>query len=143
MAKQKQDLELKKLEQERERLEQEQAMKLLALEEENRQKLAEAKYNELELTEDVSEAVSYLRETLSELSVGSRRTISQKVSQWVNEGNNPVNQPQTIATERNAVTTATYANLSPTNLAPTSTHNPVKTMRPASVVNSLSTAQQQ
>ena len=133
-------LELQNLEQERERLEQEQAIKLLELEE-KRQKLAEAKLNELELTEDVSEAASDLLQTLSQLSVGSQQTTSQRISHWVNEGNNPVNQPQTIATERNAITNDTYANLLPTYLAPISTNNPVTTMRPASVVNSLTTAQ--
>ena len=51
MAKQKQEVARKQLEREKERLEEEQALQLEELEEENRRKLAEAKLDELELTD--------------------------------------------------------------------------------------------
>ena len=139
LAKQKQELELKKLDQEKERLEQEQAIRLQELEEENRQKLAEARLNEIELTEDVSETASELRETLSQLSVRSQQTTSQRITEWVNAGNNPVSdqlQPPTSA----VTTTASDSNVV-SNLVLPSLNNIVLTTEPFPGTSSLPTEQ--
>ena len=89
MAKQKQEVARKQLEREKERLEEEQALQLEELEEENRRKLAEAKLTELELTDELSQATDELRGSLSHISKHSKQTTSQRVSDWVNEVNEP------------------------------------------------------
>ena len=107
LAKQKQEVALKQLEREKQRLEEEQALQLEELEEENRRKLAEAKLTELELTDDLSQATDEFRETLSRISTHSKQTTSQRVSDWVNEVNEPdsvSNQPQTNTVNLNNVT---------------------------------------
>ena len=83
-------------------MEEEQALQLEELEEENRRKLAEAKLTELELTDDLSQATDELRETLSQISKHSKQTTSQRVSDWVIEVNEPdsvSNKPQTSSME--------------------------------------------
>ena len=107
LAKQKQEVALKQLEREKQRLEEEQALQLEELEEENRRKLAEAKLTELELTDDLSQATDEFRETLSRISTHSKQITSQRVSDWVNEVNEPdsvSNQPQTNTVNLNNVT---------------------------------------
>ena len=106
LAKQKQEVARKQLERERERLEEEQALQLEQLEEENRQKLAEAKLTELELTDDLSQVTDEFQETLSRISKHSKQTTSQRVSDWVNEVNEPdsvSNQLQTNKVDLNNV----------------------------------------
>ena len=80
MTKPKQEVAPKQLERERERLEEEQSRQLQELEEENRRKLAEAKFTELQLTDNLSQATDELRETLSPISKHSKQTTSQRVS---------------------------------------------------------------
>ena len=106
MAKQKQEVARKQLEREKERLKEEQALQLEELEEENRRKLAEAKLTELELTDDLSQATDEFHETLSRISKHSKQTTSQRVSDWVNEVNEPdsvSNQPHTNTVDLNNV----------------------------------------
>ena len=106
LAKQKQEVARKQLERERERLEEEQALQLQELEEENRRKLAEVKLTELELTDDFSQASDELHDTLSQISNHSKQTTSLRVSNWVNEVNEPdnvSNQLQTNTVDLNNV----------------------------------------
>ena len=106
LAKQKQEVARKQLEREKEQLEEEQALQLEELEEENRRKLAEAKLTELELTDDLYQATDKFHETLSRISKHSKQTTSQRVSDWVNEVNEPdsvSNQPQTNTVKLNNV----------------------------------------
>ena len=106
LAKQKQEVARKQLDRERERLEEEQALQLQELEEENRRKLAEAKLTELELTDDFSQASDELHDTLSQISNHSKQTTSLRVSNWVNEVNEPdnvSNQLQTNTVDLNNV----------------------------------------
>ena len=54
------------------------------------------------MTDDLSQATDELRETLSQISKHSKQTTSQRVSDWVNEVNEPdsvSNQPQTSSME--------------------------------------------
>ena len=89
LAKQKQEVARKQLDREKERLEEEQALQLEELEVANRRKVAEAKLTEIELTDDLSKATDELRETLFHLSKHSKQTTSQRVSDSVNETNEP------------------------------------------------------
>ena len=60
----------------------------------------------MELTDDLSQANDELRETLSHISKHSKQTTSQRVSDWVNEVNEPdsvSNQPHTISGKFNNV----------------------------------------
>ena len=98
LAKQKQEVARKQLERERERLEEEQALQLQELEEENRRKLAEAKLTELELTDDFSQASDELHDTFSQISNHSKQTTSLRVSNWVNEVNEPDNVSNQLQT---------------------------------------------
>ena len=98
LAKQKQEVARKQLERERERSEEEQALQLQELEEENRRKLAEAKLTELELTDDFSQASDELHGTLSQISNHSKQTTSLRVSNWVNEVNEPDNVSNQLQT---------------------------------------------
>ena len=87
-------------------MEEKQALQFQELEAKNRRKLADAKLIELELTDDLSQATDELRETLSHISQHSKQTTSQRVSEWVNEVNEPdgvSNQPQTNSVEFNNV----------------------------------------
>ena len=106
MTEQKQEIARKQLEREKEWLEEEQALQLEELEEENRRKLAEAKLTELELTDDLSQVTDEFHETLSQISKHSKQTTSQRVSDWVNEVNEPdsvSNQLQTNTVDINNV----------------------------------------
>ena len=85
----------------RKRLEEEQALQLEEMAEENRRTLAEAKRTKLELTENLSEAPDEFHETLSRISKHSRQTASQRVSDWINDVNSE--PPQAVTTEANAV----------------------------------------
>ena len=89
LAKQKQEVAQKQLEHEKERLQEEKALQLQDLEDENKRKLAEAKLTELELTGDLSQATEKIRETLSHISKHSKETTALKVSNWGNEANGP------------------------------------------------------
>ena len=63
---------------------------------ENRRKFVQAKLTELELTDDLSRATDELRETLSYISKHSPQTASQRLTDRVNEVNEPdcfSNQP--------------------------------------------------
>ena len=91
IAKQQQEPELERLQQEQEqlrlradRLKKEQALRVEELQEKNREKLAEATLTELELRNDLSDSQPILGETLSKLSVSSKARIND----WVN--NSPV-----------------------------------------------------
>ena len=77
-AKQQQELELERLQEEQEllrlrtdRLKKEQALRVEQLEEENRKKLAEATLTELELTEDLSDSQSEFLDTVSQLAAST------------------------------------------------------------------------
>ena len=76
LAKQKQELE-------QETLKKQQALHVAELEEENRQRLAEATLTELQLTDDVSETNSQFQDTLSRLSKASNDN-NARVNDWVN-----------------------------------------------------------
>ena len=106
LAKQKQEVARKQLEREKERLDEEQALQLEELEKENRRRLAEAKLTELELTDDLSQVTDEFHENLSRISKHSKQTTSQRVSDWVNEVNEPdsvSNQPQINTVDLNNV----------------------------------------
>ena len=68
LTQQKQNLELKTMHQEQERLKEELALRVAEVQEENRKKLAEATLIELELQDDLSETNEEFQETLSQLS---------------------------------------------------------------------------
>ena len=85
----------------RKRLEEEQALQLEEMADENRRKLAEARTTELELTENLSEAPDEFHETLPRISKHSRQTASQRVSDWVKDVNSE--PPQAVTTESNIV----------------------------------------
>ena len=79
IAKQQQELELERLQEEQEllrlrtdRLRKEQALQVEQLEEENRKKLAEATLNELELTDDLSDSQSELLDTVTQLATSTK-----------------------------------------------------------------------
>ena len=60
----------------------------------------------MELTDDLSQATDEFHETLSRISKHSKQTTSQRVSDWVNEVNEPdsvSNQPQTNTVNLNNV----------------------------------------
>ena len=101
LAKQKQEVARKQLEREKERLEEEQALQLEELAEENRRKLAEAKLTDLELNDDLSQATDQFHETLSRISKHSKQTTSQRVSDWVDEPESVSQQPQTNTVDLN------------------------------------------
>ena len=97
LAKQRPEVARKQLEREKERLEEEQALQLEELEEANRRKLAEVKLTKLELTDNLSQATYEFHEQL-------KQTTSQRVSEWVNEVNEPEivsHQPQTNTVDLN------------------------------------------
>ena len=95
LGKQKQEVARNQLEREKELLEEEQALQSEKLEEKNRRKLAEAKLTELESTDDLSQATDELHETLSRSSKHSKQTTSQRVSDCVNE----VNEPESVSNQ--------------------------------------------
>ena len=87
-------------------MQEEQALQLQELEEENRRKLAEAKLTELELIDVLSQATDQFHETLSRISKHPKETTSQRVSAWVSEVNEPEsvsNQPQTNTIDFNNI----------------------------------------
>ena len=120
LAKQKQEVARKQLERESERLEDEQALQLQELEEENRRKLVEAKLTEMELTDDLSQATDELRDTLSQISNHSKQTTSLRVSDWVNEVNEPDNVSNQLQT--NIVDLSNVAGSSTPTVIPDSTN---------------------
>ena len=82
-AKQQQELELERLQEEQEllrlrtdRLKKEQALRVEQLEEENRKKRAEATLTELELTEDLSDSQSELLDTVSQLAASTKADVA-------------------------------------------------------------------
>ena len=94
-AKQQQELEFERLQEEHEllrlrtdRLKKEQALRVEQLEEGNRKKLAEATLTELELTEDLSDSQSEFLDTVSQLAASTKADDTARVSEWVN--NSPV-----------------------------------------------------
>ena len=96
----------------RKRLEEEQALQLEEMAEENRRKLAEARITELELTENLSEAPDEFHETLSCISKHSRQTASQRVSDCVNDVNS---EPQkAVTTESDTVADPSNPQVAPT-----------------------------
>ena len=95
IAKQEQKLELERLQEEQEllrlrtdRLRKEQALRVEQLGEENRKKLAEAAFTELELTDDLPYSQSELIETVTQLTTSSKADDTLRVSEWSN--NSPV-----------------------------------------------------
>ena len=84
LTQQKQDLEIKRMQQEQERLKEELALRVAEVQEENRKKLAEATLIELELQDDLSATNEEIQETLSLLSEESHEHQSTRVNNWVN-----------------------------------------------------------
>ena len=118
IAKQQQELELERLQEEQEvlrlrtdRLKKEQALRVEQLEEENRKKLAEATLTELELTEDLSDSQSEFLDTVSQLAASTKADNTVRVSEWVN--NSPVatasDPTNTVILEPNVVIVTTAA----------------------------------
>ena len=77
-----QEMELRRQEIELERSEEIQSLKMAALCEENRRKLAEAKLHELEQIDDVSQASQDLLEEVSQATLDDE-TRSNRVEQWL------------------------------------------------------------
>ena len=98
------------------------------MEEENRQKIAEAKLAELELAEDVSECTEELKDTLSHLSRTSKVSETQRVADWVDNAAGSSSQAEipsmvvdstTAASQPQLPVTETVAtNLAVTHVAP-------------------------
>ena len=84
LTQQKQDLEIKRMQQQQERLKEELAFRVAEVQEENRKKLAEATLIELELQDDLSATNEEFQETLSLLSEESHEHQSTRVNNWVN-----------------------------------------------------------
>ena len=125
IAKQQQELELERLQQEQDqlrlradRLKKEQALRVEELQEENRKKLAEATLTELNLRDDLSDSQPNLEETLSKLSVSSKADETARINDWVN------NSP--IVTEP-----------APTNARPVTLPLPEQVVLPAATINSV------
>ena len=70
------------------RLKKEQALRVEELQEENREKFAEATLTELELRDDLSDSKPNLEETLSKFLVSSKADETARINDWVN--NSPV-----------------------------------------------------
>ena len=133
IAKQQQELELERLQEEQEllrlrtdRLKKEQALRVEQLEEENRKKLAEATLTELELTEDLSDSQSEFLDTVSQLAASTKADDTVRVSEWVNKSpvataSDPTN---TVILEPNVVIVTTAAQNSVNRGAPTTTPTP-------------------
>ena len=132
-AKQQQELELERLQEEQEllrlrtdRLKKEQALRVEQLEEENRKKLAEATLTELELTEDLSDSQSKFLDTVSQLAASTEADDAVRVSERVN--NSPVasasDPTKTVSLEPNAVIVTTAAQNSLNKGTPTTTPTP-------------------
>ena len=83
LTQQKQDLELKRMQQEQERLKEELALRVAEVQEENRKKLAAATLIELGLHKDLSEINAGFNETLSQLSKDSHEQQSARVNDGV------------------------------------------------------------
>ena len=133
IAKQQQELELERLQEEQEllrlrtdRLRKEQALQVEQLEEENRKKLAEATLNELELTDDLSDSQSELLDTVTQLATSTKADDTLRVSEWVN--NSPIttasHPTNTAVLDTNTVTVTTAAPQSVDMGAPTTTPLP-------------------
>ena len=133
IAKQQQELELERLQEEQEllrlrtdRLRKEQALQVEQLEEENRKKLAEATLTELELTDDLSDSQSELLDTVTQLATSTKADDMLRVSEWVN--NSPIttasHPTNTAVLDTNTVTVTTAAPQSVDMGAPTTTPLP-------------------
>ena len=133
LAKQQQELELERLQEEQEllrlradRLRKEQALQVEQLEEENREKLAEATLTELELTDDLSDSQSELLDTVTQLATSTKADDTLRVSEWVN--NSPIttasHPTSTAVLDPNTVTVTTAALHSVNMGAPTTTPSP-------------------
>ena len=125
IAKQHQELELERLQQEQEQLrlradclKKEQALRVEELQEENRKKLAEASLTELELRDDLSDSQLNLEETLSKLSVSSKADETARINDWVN--NSPV-----------------VTKPAPTNASSVTLPLPEQVVLPATTINSV------
>ena len=148
-AKQQQELELERLQEEQEllrlrsdRLKKEQALRVEQLEEENRKKLAEATLTELELTEDLSDSQSEFLDTVSQLAASTKADDTVRVSEWVN--NSPVatasDPTNTVTLEPNVVIVTTAAQSSVNRGAPTTTPTPsFPVVTPVALPNSSTT----
>ena len=132
-AKQQQELELERLQEEQEllrlrtdRLKKKQAFPVEQLEEENRKKLAEATLTELELTEDLSASQSEFLDTNSQLATSTKADDTVRGSEWIN--NSPVDTASdptnTVILEPNVVIVITAAQKSVNRGAPTTTPTP-------------------
>ena len=77
-----------------------------------RRKLEEARFTELELTENLSEALDNFHENRSRFSKHSRQTASQRVSDWVNDVIST--PPQVVTTESNTVAESSNPRGAPT-----------------------------
>ena len=132
-AKQQQELELERLQEEQEllrlrtdRLKKEQALRVEQLEEENRKKRAEATLTELELTEDLSDSQSELLDTVSQLAASTKADVAVRVSEWVK--NSPVasasDPTNTVSLQPNAVIVTTATQNSVNRGAPTTNPPP-------------------
>ena len=130
-AKQKQEVARKHLERDRERLEEEQALQLQELEEENRRKLAEAKLTELELTDDLSQATDELRDTLSQISKHSKQTTSLRV----NEPDIVSNQLQTNTVDLSNIAGSSTPTVIPDSTNVVQTRQAMLPMRTSANVN--------
>ena len=132
-AKQQQELELERLQEEREllrlrtdRLKKEQVLRVEQLEAENRKKLAEATLTELELTEDLSDSQSEFLDTVSQLAASTKADNTGRVSEWVNNSPVATTSDPTNAGNLNpiAATDITAAQNSVNRGAPTTTPTP-------------------
>ena len=123
LAKQKQELDFgrreleveKKEEQERHRKHQEwlpneQELRVLEPEEENRKRLAEATLAELELREDLSDLHLDFHDTLSRLSAASHMAEVERIHEWINNSPNVV-EKNIQSTSETPVTSAPNATL--------------------------------
>ena len=82
LTQQKQVFEVKRIQQEQERLEEELALRVVEVLEENRKKLAEATLIELDLQDLMSETIEEVQETLSLSSKESHEHQSTRVNEW-------------------------------------------------------------
>ena len=133
IAKQQQELELERLQEEQEllrlrtdRLKKEQALRVEQSEEENRKKLAQATLTELELTEDLPDSQSEFLDTVSQLAASTKADDTVRVSEWVNNSHVATASDPTNAGILNsiAVTGTTEAQNSVNRGAPTTTPTP-------------------
>ena len=128
IAKQQQELELERLQEEQEllglrtdRLKKEQALRVEQIEEGNRKELVEATLVELEVTEDFSDSQSELLDTVSQLAASTKADHTLRVSEWVKNSHvATASDPKNIVIlEPNAVIVTTAAQNSVNSVTPT------------------------